>query len=151
MRLSTARLVAYALPSLVSSFDGPPLMPQDPKARARVNQITGLLDNYAYRAMVWDVFVERISVPGEGGVSDEAKIAAGLRTAETCLATLADLMGEGDCLVGSDITLADLHTAPMIALFRQTPEGADALSGYPSLTKWWARLAERPSLKAVLD
>lgn len=133
------------------AFDGPPLMPPDPKSRARVNQITGFLDSYAYRAMVWDVFVERVSVPREGGVSDEEKVAAGLRSAGTCLAVLKGFMGENDYLVGSQLTLADLHAAPMITYFRQAPEGAEALSCHPTLAKWWERLAERPSLKAVLD
>ncbi len=133
------------------AFAGPPLLPPDPKSRAQVNQITGLLDGYAYRAMVWNVFVERVSVPQEGGVSDEAKIAAGLRTAETCLTTLADFLDEGDYLVGSQLTLADLHAAPMIAYFRQASEGAEALSRHPTLARWWARLAERPRLEAVLD
>ena len=133
------------------AFEGPPLMPPDPKSRARVNQITGFLDSYAYRAMVWDVFVERVNVPQRGETSDEAKIAAGLRTAETCLATLTDLMGENDYLVGSQLTLADLHAAPMIAYFGQAPEGERALTSHPALTGWWTRLAERPSLQAVLD
>lgn len=143
----TAAITRY----VEEAFEGPPLLPEEPKTRARVNQITGLLDSYAYRAMVWEVFVERVSVPQEGGVSDEAKIAAGLRTAESCLATLVDFMGEGDYLVGSGITLADLHAAPMIAYFRQAPEGAEVLSQHPTLASWWARLAERPSVKAVLD
>jgi glutathione S-transferase len=101
--------------------------------------------------MVWDVFVERVSVPREGGVSDEEKVAAGLRTAGTCLAVLKSFMGKNDYLVGSRLTLADLHAAPMITYFRQAPEGAEALSCHPTLAKWWERLAERPSLKAVLD
>ncbi len=89
------------------AFDGPPLMPEGAQARARVNQITGLLDSYAYRAMVWDVYVERVDVPNEGGVSDEEKIAAGLKTAGICLTALEVIMGQGDYLAGPAVTLAD--------------------------------------------
>ena len=133
------------------AFDGPPLMPQDTRSRARVNQITGLLDSYAYRAMVWDVFVERVSIPREGGVSDEAKIAAGMRTAAICLSTLRDLMGDGDYLVGSHVTLADLHAVPIVAYFRNAPEGEGALAHHPTLARWWAQLAKRASVQAILD
>ena len=57
------------------AFDGPPLMPEDPKARARAHQLLGILDNYAYRTLIWDVFVERVHIP--------ASTAASLSTAST--------------------------------------------------------------------
>ncbi len=131
------------------AFDGPPLMPDGARARARVNQITGLLDSYAYRAMVWDVYVERVDVPNEGGVSDEEKIAAGLKTAGVCLAALEDIMGEDDYLAGPAVTLADLHAVPMIECLLGAPEGAALLERHPALARWWARMATRPSLPAT--
>ena len=131
------------------AFDGPPLMPDGARARARVNQITGLLDSYAYRAMVWDVYVERVDVPNEGGVSDEEKIAAGLKTAGICLTALEVIMGEGDYLAGPRVTLADLHAAPMFECLLGAPEGAALLERHPALVRWWDRMAARPSLTAT--
>lgn len=131
-------------------FDGPALLPLEPRKRARVNQITGLLDSYAYRAMVWDVFVERMEVPQEGGVSNEEKIATGLQVAETCLLALEDLMGEEDFLAGPNLTLADLHAAPMFAYFLKAPEGADLLARHPILESWWGRMLKRPTMQAVV-
>jgi glutathione S-transferase len=131
------------------AFDGPPLMPDGARARARVNQITGLLDSYAYRAMVWDVYVERVDVPNEGGVSDEEKIAAGLKTAGICLTALEGIMGQGDYLAGPAVTLADLHAAPMFECLLGAPEGAALLERHPALVRWWDRMAARPSLTAT--
>ncbi len=131
------------------AFDGPPLMPDGARARARVNQITGLLDSYAYRAMVWDVYVERVDVPNEGGVSDEEKIAAGLKTAGICLTALEGIMGQGDYLAGPAVTLADLHAAPMFECLLGVPEGAALLERHPALVRWWDRMAARPSLTAT--
>lgn len=131
------------------AFDGPPLMPGGAQARARVNQITGLLDSYAYRAMVWDVYVERVDVPNEGGVSDEEKIAAGLKTAGICLTALEVIMGQGDYLAGPRVTLADLHAAPMFECLLGVPEGAALLERHPALVRWWDRMAARPSLPAT--
>ncbi|MGO4842142.1 glutathione S-transferase family protein, partial [Rhizobiaceae sp. 2RAB30] len=68
------------------AFDGPALQPAEVKARATMNQIIGLLDAYAYRTMVWDIYVERMSKPREGKTSDEALIASALVRAKTCLA-----------------------------------------------------------------
>ncbi len=143
----TAAITRY----IDEAFDGPTLMPQDAKMRARVNQITGLLDSYAYRAMVWDVVVERVFVPQEGGVSDEERIAAGLETAEICLATLESLMDDADFFVGPHITLADLYAAPMFASFRRAPEGANLLANHPALVRWWERMSRRSSVQAVVD
>ncbi|TIX07749.1 MAG: glutathione S-transferase family protein, partial [Mesorhizobium sp.] len=69
------------------AFDGPALQPKDARSRARMNQITGLLDAYGYRAMVWDVAVERL----EQNPPDEALIAKGLLQAEAVLRTLSAL------------------------------------------------------------
>ena len=75
------------------AFAGPALQPADVKQRATMNQIIGLLDAYAYRAMVWDVYVERVSKPKDGKVSDEALIAAGLEKSKTCLADADETQG----------------------------------------------------------
>src|SRR6476660_3657824 len=41
------------------AFPGAPLQPADVRQRARMNQAISVLDAYAYRTLVWDVFVER--------------------------------------------------------------------------------------------
>jgi hypothetical protein len=60
------------------AFPGAPLQPAEPQARARMNQIISIADSYAYRTLVWDIYVERVSRPASGLVPDEAKIAAAL-------------------------------------------------------------------------
>lgn len=44
------------------AFQGKSLQPSEAKQRARMNQFISLLDSYAYRPMVWGVFVQRVSV-----------------------------------------------------------------------------------------
>ncbi|TIR12841.1 MAG: glutathione S-transferase family protein, partial [Mesorhizobium sp.] len=87
------------------AFDGPMLQPAEARSRARMNQIIGMLDAYAYRAMVWDVAVERL----EKTPPDEALIANGLRQAATVLRALTSLKAAGPWLLGEQLTLADLH------------------------------------------
>ncbi len=133
------------------AMDGPALMPRDPKARARANQVISLLDSYAYRACVWDVFIQRAIVPQQGGESDEETIAAGLETAETCLTALEDLMGEEPYLAGPELTLADLHAYPIFCYFVMTSEGGEAFRRHPKLSAWWERMSSRPSVKATVS
>jgi glutathione S-transferase len=127
-------------------FEGPSLMPGSVELWSRANQIISILDSYAYRTLVWDVFVERVRVPQKGGTSDEGKIADALVKAETCLNTIEGLMGEGSYFLGNFPTLADIHAAPMIALFRLAPEGNELLLRSVRWIEWWNRMNDRPGM-----
>jgi glutathione S-transferase len=110
-----------------------------------MNQIISILDSYAYRTLVWDIYVERVSRPASGLATDEQKVANALPKAEVCLAALSELMGGSPRLTGSSISLADLHAAPMFALFRLAPEGQHLLDREGRLRGWWERVSTRPS------
>lgn len=123
------------------AFDGPAPLPKDARGRARMNQIIGMLDAYAYRSMVWDVAVERM----EGTPPDEALIARGLSQADTVLRTLTSLKSPGPWLLGDQLTLADLHAAPIIGYFVKVAEGQRLLAEFAEIRNWWTRIAARPS------
>jgi glutathione S-transferase len=113
------------------------------QGRARANQVIGLLDSNGYKACVWDVFVERVFVPSEGGESNEETIAAGLKMAETCMTALEELMGE--------VSLADFHAYPIFCYFNLTAEGAEAFKRHPKLCAWWETISARPSVVATVS
>lgn len=123
------------------AFDGPALQPADARGRARMGQMTGMLDAYGYRAMVWDVAVERL----EKAEPDEILIADGLNQAETVLKVLTSLKANGPWLLGDQLTLADLHAAPVIAYFLKVSEGQQLLARFAEIRDWYARVVERPS------
>ncbi|WP_428031913.1 glutathione S-transferase family protein [Ancylobacter sp.] len=131
------------------AFEGPALLPDELRARARANQIISLTDAYAYHPLVWGVYVERVEKPAQGAPSDEARLAAALAEAGRCLAALAALMDGGPFLAGTQPSLADFYLAPMVFYFRQAPEGAALLAAYPGLTDWWSRLAARASMRQL--
>lgn len=131
------------------AFDGPPLQPADAAGRAAMNQAIGLIDAYAYRALVWGVYVERVSKAKRGGASDEALIAASLETARTCLAELAAIKGDRPWLAGDSLSLADLHAAPVFAYFLKAAEGREMVGASPSLSHWWEAVSARPSFEAT--
>jgi len=132
------------------AFPGPPLMPDAPRARARANQIISVMDNYGYRPLIWDIFVERVRAPAQARSPDEAKIAAAIPQADACLRALEELADpRGPCLTGGDVSLADLHAAPMFAYFCMAKEGAEMLSSQPRLAQWWRSMRNRPSMTAT--
>lgn len=123
------------------AFDGPALRPADARGRARMGQMTGMLDAYGYRAMVWDVAVERL----EKAEPDETLIAGGLSRAETVLKVLTSLKASGPWLLGDQVTLADLHAAPIMAYFLKVADGQKLLAQFADIRDWYARAVERPS------
>ena len=128
------------------AFVGPALQPTTPALRARVSQIIGVLDSYAYRPMVWGVYVQRVRVPLSGGTPDEAEIARSLLAADTCLAALRHLVAPAPFLLGNDITLADLHAYPMLRFFALAPEGRALLDRHGEWLAWLDRMQARPSV-----
>jgi len=67
------------------AFAGRPLQPDSPQDRARVNQLLGILDAYAYRTLVWDIYVERVSAPKRNRPTDEARVARHCRAPRSVL------------------------------------------------------------------
>lgn len=128
------------------SFPGAALQPSHARARARMIQVIGILDFYAYHPMVWSVFVQRMRVPAEGGRSDEAAIARGLEQSRMCLRALGRLQEDRHFITGADLTLADLHAYPILRYLTLAPEGAELISEFPKQLQWLERMSKRPSI-----
>jgi glutathione S-transferase len=128
------------------AFPGPALQPGDPQALARMDQVIGIVDAYAYWPLVRQVFSHRVFRPRSGQPGDEAEIARGLLASAKVLSALEPLVHND---VTSDVTLADLHLGAMVAYFVQAPEGRQALPHHPRLAVWWAQLSARPSFAAT--
>ncbi|KPD19641.1 glutathione S-transferase [Burkholderia sp. ST111] len=138
----TGAIVRY----IDDAFPGCKLQPTDLKARAKVNQIVGILDAYAYQTLVWDIYVDRVVAARDGRLANEQKIAAALPRAIVCLSELNRLMDDQGFLIGGSVTLADLYAAPIFACFMQTPEAASQMEGCEKLIDWWQRFASRDSM-----
>lgn len=129
------------------AFAGPPLQPPEPAQRARMNQIIGVLDAYAYRSMVWGVTVERMRQPANGRAPDEASIAQALAASALCLDALDALIVCSPFLLGPTPTLADLHAYPILACFVFAPDGAALVARHPALQRWMQTMQQRPSVQ----
>jgi glutathione S-transferase len=127
------------------AFPGPALQPSDVRSRARMTQICGIIDSYAYGAMVGKVFWQEAIVPKQGGTPNAELVAEGLKASERALTVIEGLMG-GDLLCGNAVTLADLHVLPPIEYLRMTTGGAAAFAARPKLAAWWDRMNARPAV-----
>ncbi|MCW5620234.1 MAG: glutathione S-transferase family protein [Burkholderiales bacterium] len=129
------------------AFPGPSLQPAEPETRGQMTQIMSVLDAYAYRPMIWGIFVQRVVVPQNGGTPDESKITESMRTARTCVKALEALQSSHQFLAGDQLSLADLHATPMFLYLRLTREGNELIESHPRLALWLAHMAARPSIE----
>src|SRR5437868_8335476 len=75
-------------------FPVAPLQPTDLHQFARMSQIMGIVDAYAWRAIAAGIVFPRLMAPRLGLPVDEAGIAKALPQAILCLSEFARLMGE---------------------------------------------------------
>jgi glutathione S-transferase len=129
------------------AFAGTRLQPQDSRAQARMNQVIGIVDSYAYRPMIWGVFAARIVAPEEGTEPDEALVAESLAKSRTCCRALEEILGSKRWFTGDELSLADLHALPILLYFAMTSEGTDTLAAHPRLRAWLDHAAARPSVQ----
>lgn len=130
------------------AFPGPRLQPEDARRRARMTQICGIIDSYAYGSMIGKVFWQAAIVPMQGGTPDQAVLDEGLPQAEQALTVIESLMAEGDDALcgGGAVSLADFHLAPVLDYFAMAEPGRAALSRRPRLSAWWERMQQRTSM-----
>ena len=130
-------------------FPVAPLQPTDLHEFARMNQIMGIVDAYAWPSIAGGILVNRLLNPRLGLPVDEAAIAAAVPEARLCLSEFARLMGERPFMAGERISLADLMVFPLLYYFRRVPEGVAPLGEHPTLASWMRRIDERQSVQVT--
>jgi len=129
------------------TFTGTRLQPQNPQARARMNQVLAIVDSYGYRPMVWGVFAARIVAPRACTEVNETIVADALAKSRTCCSALEGILGSNRYFAGDEVTLADLHALPILLYFSLTQDGAATLAKYPRLRAWLDNMGARPSVQ----
>jgi glutathione S-transferase len=130
-------------------FPVAPLQPTDLHQFARMSQIIGIVDAYAYRSIGEGILFNRMLAPRLGLPVDEDAVAAALPRACLCLSEIARLMGEQPYLVGERVSLADLMAIPLLYYFSLLPEGEMPIAEHPTLLPWIRRMEERQSFKVT--
>src|SRR6266478_7458609 len=131
------------------AFPGPCLQPTDLRHRARCSQFLSIIDSYVYWPLVRQVFSHRVFRPLLGRPSDLTEVQRGLEAAPEVLAALERLVADTEYLCGADISLADIHLAPMIGYFAMAEEGDALLKVQCKLSNWWSTMSARTAYRAT--
>ena len=135
---------------LDDTYPHPRLTPEDPRRRARMNQVIGIIEWYFFPKAAAPIGFNRIIGPRLLGLpSNEAAIEEAMPMARTCFAELDRLLGDKPYLTGDTPSLADIMLAAQLDLFESCKEGRELIAGTAALPGWLARMRERPSVVAT--
>jgi glutathione S-transferase len=121
------------------AFEGPRLMPNDPRLKAEVRMWT-----------VWcnHLFKTDIDKLKYGKTPDIVEV--GKVSLQSHLAKLESLLLHSDWIVGNQFSLADIHIFPFFRqLERIKPDFLEPKS-FPRLFSWFERICDRPSFEATM-
>jgi glutathione S-transferase len=125
------------------AFDGPNLQRTESQQRARCNQVMSIVDSYAYWPLVRQVFSHAFFRPRMRRTADVNEIRQGLDAAPTILTALEMIAANEQYLCGDELSLADIHVAPMIGYFVMTSRGESLFQKYNRLRNWWSVMSQR--------
>ncbi|WP_413993021.1 glutathione S-transferase family protein [Labrys okinawensis] len=115
-------------------FPHPAMIPPDPLEAARMRQIMRVVDAYAYRALVWDIYVPQWW--REGAEPGPEALAAGRHV----LLALEALMTPA--FRASPPTLGSCYLAAVLAMTDSVVPGAGLIDQVPALRLWWNDIRE---------
>jgi glutathione S-transferase len=127
-------------------YPGAKLTPDDPRERARMNQVISIADYHGYGTLIGKICVERLFTVILNRPADEANVKAGLPKAELCLKEWERIRGGDKFLAGSQVSLADLYLYPILAYLMMTPEKT-LMESRKGMMAWWEAMSQRSSVK----
>ena len=141
----TQAIVRY----LDETFIHPPLTPGNPKDRARMNQVIGIIEWYFFPKAAAPIAFNRIIGPRLLGLPvNEDAILEAMPMARTAFAELDHLLEDKPYFTGEKISVADIMLGAQLDLLSTTPEGSELIAG-TRLEPWLERMQSRPSFRAT--
>ena len=129
------------------NFNGPKLIPDDPKLAAQVEQWVSLINTTFDPAMIREYVLGYVFA--KDGKPDPKRIAEAVDKMRKQFPVLEKAAGNGH-LVGDRLTLADINLMPILFYVGNFPEGRDLMKGAPKLTAYFERHAKRPSFQKTM-
>lgn len=127
-----------------TAFDGPALVPTDPRAAAVVNQWVSMTATSVDQLLMREYVVEYVFHKDEDGNVVRNKIDRAIKRFPRMFGFLESAVAPG--YLGSEqFTMADCFLAPILVSTQMFPEGEAALADSATLTGYMARIAERQS------
>ena len=129
-----------------TAFDGPALVPTDPKAAAPVNQWVAATAGGVDQLLMRNYVVEYAFHKDEDGNVVRTKIDRALKRFPRMFSMLEGAVAPG-YLGSSEFSMADCFLMPILNAAQLFPEGKEAVGNSAALKAYFDRVAERDSSK----
>ena len=130
-------------------FMHPRFTPEDPRDRARMNQVIGIIESYFFPKAAAPIGFNRVVGPVLFGLApDENVIREAMPVARTSIAVFEKFLGDKPFLTGACISLADIMLAAQCDIFSYSPEGSGLVRG-TRLEPWLEEMKARPSFRST--
>ncbi len=127
-------------------FDGPKVIPEEPKAAARVEQWVSL-GNVEFDKLMIRQYVVGYAFPKEPGKPDMAAIKAAAEKMKPQVEVLDRAVAGTGYLAGDGFTLADINILPMLFYVNRFEEGKAMLGAAKNISAYMERHFARDSFK----
>ena len=131
-----------------AAFDGPALVPGDPKAAANVNRWVSTVNTAVDQMFMRKYVVEYAFHKDADGNVVRDVIDETIKRLPKMFAMLDAAVADG-FLGGDTFTMADCFLMPILAAVQKFPEGKACTENSPNLQAYFAKLSERDSFKAT--
>ena len=125
----------------------PTLLSKNRETNARIDQLISIVDSYAYWPMVRQMFANAVYAPLAGEEVSHEEIITGCQQSDCCLKAIDGLIQPSPFLFGKELTLADIHLAPMVDYFQMSTEGHNILKNHQSVYNWWQQIRLQSFMK----
>jgi glutathione S-transferase len=134
------------------AYPGPALQPAEPRARALMLEIQGIIREFLHPAAIGKIATQRLFAPFLGSPAEMRQVEEAVQPMTDALAVIEQISlsahdgTASELLVGPQVTLADIALMPIAAYLTMTPEGQAAIAASRRLSRWWLSVSRRPSL-----
>ena len=131
-----------------TAFDGPALVPGDPKSAANINRWVSTVNTAVDQMFMRKYVVEYAFHKDADGNVVRDVIDETIKRLPKMFAMLDAAVADG-FLGGDTFTMADCFLMPILAAVQNFPEGKACMENSPNLQAYFAKLSERYSFKAT--
>ncbi|MBV8193516.1 MAG: glutathione S-transferase family protein [Alphaproteobacteria bacterium] len=129
------------------SFPGPRFIPSEARLAGLTEQWVSLVNTLVDRTFIRTYLFAYVVPMLTGGKPDRQAIDAVLPAVREQVAILDKAVAATGCLVGEQLTFADINLLPILHRVQQAPEGAVVVKEAGNLARYYEKHSARPSFK----